>query len=69
MKDDDPNAEISVSAPTRKTLRLPLSSLHRMLRDARCEARKAQAHVNWIKSILTERRREYSKADEPRGDE
>lgn len=69
MQDEDPNAETSVSAPKRKTLRLPLSSLHRMLRDAKYEARKAQAHVNWIRSILIERRAEHNKADKPRGDE
>lgn len=69
MQNDEPNAGPTELTSPRKTLRLPLSSLNTMLRNAKWEARKAQARVNWIKSALAERKRENHKASEQRGDE
>ncbi len=69
MEDNDENTGPIETVHIRPTLRLSIAGLNRLLRKARLETRKAQAHEKWIRSIRAARIRAANETHEKGGDE
>lgn len=69
MQDNDENARPLETVHVRPTLRLSIAGLNRLLRKARQETRKAQAHEKWISSIRAARIRAANETHVKGGDE